>query len=78
MSTIKRKPRLQRAGRITPEAVAAYQHGDKIALHAALRLPPWQLSPLDAVGACPYPPRAAGATTWPDSVSLRAELEAVT
>lgn len=76
MGTIKRRPRLQHSGRITPEAVAAYQDGDKIALHAALRLPPWQLSPLDAVGACPYPHGAAGAMTWPDSVSLRVELEA--
>jgi len=76
MSTIKRKPRLQRAGRITPDAVAAFRADDRESLHAALRLPPWQLSPLDAIGECPYPHGAAGATTWPDSVSLRVELEA--
>lgn len=62
------------ASRITPEAIAAWSAGDSVALKRALRLPPWQLSPLDAVGDCPWHGLTAGATTWPDSVALREEL----
>jgi hypothetical protein len=61
--------------RITPEAVAAYRAGDKGELHRLLRLPPWQASPLDAEGECPFPRTSSGHLTWQDSVDLREALE---
>jgi hypothetical protein len=76
MATTKRKRRTERSGRITPEALAAYRAGKAKALHRALHLPPWQVSPLRASGPCPWPPSTAGGMTWADSVRLRAELEA--
>ena len=76
MSTIRRRTRNQQAGRITPEAVAAFVAGDHVTLKRALRLPPWQVSPLDADGACPYPPQTAAAATWADSLAMRNQLEA--
>lgn len=75
MATVRRKKRGAHTGRVTPAAVAAYRAGDWLALHTELRLPPWQVSPLDAVGPCPWPASMAGARTWADSVALRAELE---
>lgn len=75
MTTIRRRTRNQQAGRITPEAVAAFVAGDHAALQRALRLPPWQVSPLNAVGACPYPSGTGGADTWDDSLALRGQLE---
>lgn len=60
---------------ITVEAVAAYRAGDWLGLHRALGLKPWQPSPLDAVGECPWNGNSAGATFWPLAVELRAELE---
>lgn len=62
--------------RVTAAATAAFKAGDDVTLRSQLRLRPWQVSPLHAVGACPWPANCAGATTWPDSVALRAELEA--
>jgi hypothetical protein len=76
MTTIRRRTRSQQAGRITPEAVAAFNAGDHATLKHALRLPPWQVSPLDAEGACPYPSLTAGAVTWLDSSTLRNQLQA--
>ena len=76
MSTIRRRTRSQQAGRITPEAVAAFVAGDRATLKHALRLPPWQVSPLDAEGACPYPPLTGAAVTWLDSLALRSQLQA--
>lgn len=61
-------------GRITPAAVAAYREGDMRTLHKALNLPPWQASPVAAVGPCPWPAGTAGAATWPDSTALREAL----
>ncbi len=75
MGTRRRRSHNQRQ-RVTDETVALYAAGDKTALHQALRLPPWQVSPLEAVGECPYPPRSGGGNTWAESVALRAELEA--
>ena len=77
MTTIKRKRHTQQVGRITDEAIEAFRSGDELALHRALRLPPWQISPLAAVGECPWPATCGGATSWPDSVALREELEAI-
>ncbi|RLA18789.1 MAG: hypothetical protein DRQ56_06755 [Gammaproteobacteria bacterium] len=61
--------------RITAEVVAAYRAGDETELHRLLRLPPWQISPLEAEGECPYSRNAAGNGTWQDSVDLREALE---
>jgi len=71
---MKRKPRTPNRTRITPAAVEAYRAGNRLELHRALNLPPWQASPLDAVGACPWPERSAGALSWASSVRLREEL----
>ncbi len=73
MGTIRRRTRTERV-RVTSEAVAAFNNGDAAALHRALRLPPWQASPLIAEGECPWPPGSGGHTTWADSQALRAEL----
>ena len=70
-----RKPRKLRV-RVTPAAVAAYKAGDWLTLHRELHLKPWQASPLEAFGECPWLRGSAGARTWQDSISLRNELEA--
>ncbi len=61
---------------ITGEAEAAYRASDHAALHRALGLKPWEVSPLDAEGDAPWSPGSAGAKTWDKVVRLRAELEA--
>ncbi len=76
MTTPRRRKHTQQAGRITPDAIAAFRAGDAIALARALRLPPWHASPLEAVGACPWPCTTGGAATWADAIELRAQLEA--
>ena len=43
---VKRRVAKSRAHRITPEAVEAFRAGDYLALHAALGLRPWEVSPL--------------------------------
>lgn len=72
----KRTKAKQRQARITPEAVAAYRASDRVALHRALGLKPWEASPIDATGDCPWSPGSAGERTWDKVVGLRAELEA--
>ena len=62
--------------RITPEAIEAWRAGRWIDLQRALRLPPWHTSPLDADGDCPTD-NTAGASTWPESACLRAQLRAL-
>lgn len=74
MGTVNRRPRKQHVGRITPDALVAYAAGDRTGLHKALRLPPWQASPLDAEGECPYPSGSGYARTWADSLALREAL----
>jgi hypothetical protein len=74
MGTIRRRKHNQHSGRITRDAVACFMAGDWRGLHAALRLPPWQVSPLDATGPCPWPAGTRGGDTWPDSVALREAL----
>lgn len=74
MAGVRRRRRLEKAGRITQEAIAAFKAGDVIALQRALRLPPWQVSPLTVAGKCPWPPGSGGAITWVDSVGLREAL----
>jgi len=76
MATKRQRAPRGMASRITASAATAFLAGDPLALSHALRLPPWQVSPLDAAGECPYPAGAAGARTWADSVELREQLEA--
>lgn len=61
-------------GAITAAAVEAWNAGDRMALHRALGLRPWQVSPLDATGDCPHPDDTAGARSWPKAAALREEL----
>lgn len=72
---MKRKPRIPNRTRITPAAVEAFKAGDVAELRKALQLRPWETSPLDAVGVCPWPERSAGALSWASSVRLREELQ---
>lgn len=74
MAMVRRRKREARTGQVTPEAVAAFRAGDWLALHRALRLPPWQPSPLDAHGECPWPPGSAGEGSWGPSLALREVL----
>lgn len=67
--------RAQRSGTVTPAAVAAYRAGDRDALRRELCLKPWQPTPLEVDGRCPWPEGSAGAKAWPASVALRAALE---
>jgi hypothetical protein len=63
-----------RAHRITADAAAAFRACDRMALHRALGLKPWQPSPLDVD---PHPPRPDGtawAASWSQAVELRQEL----
>lgn len=71
---MKRKPRIPNRTRITPAAVEAFQAGDVAELRKALQLRPWETSPLDAVGACPWPPSSAGGRTWAKALELRGAL----
>ena len=57
-----------RAHRITPEAIAAFQAGDRMALHRALGalcLGPWMPSPLETDGPTP-PTWSAPRSAWRD------------
>lgn len=70
-----RRRRHSQTTRITRETVDAYNAGEAMGLHRLLRLPPWQTSPVDAVGDCPWPAGTGGYLTWQDSVELRHELQ---
>ena len=74
---VKRRTHKARPHRITDEAIDAYRAGDRLTLHRALGLRPWQPSPLDAdEDEAPWPPCTAGAVHWPLARELRAELVA--
>ena len=73
---LKRKTSKQRDTRITPEAVEAYRAGDEMALHRALGLKPWEPSPIDAIGNCPWSEGSGGSLSWAKVKALRGELEA--
>lgn len=75
MGTRYRTRRQDPGPRITARAVELFKAGDRIELHRALRLRPWQPSPLDATGACPWPPGCGAHESWVLAVELRAELE---
>lgn len=72
---IKRRTAKVRPHRITPEAIAAFCAGDRLALHAALGLRPWMPSPLEANGESPWPVGTAGHQFWCLARELRTELE---
>ena len=59
--------------RLTAAAVQAWREGDRIALHRALRLDPWEASPLDEENV--YSPNTAYADSWQQSRDWRLELE---
>ena len=61
--------------RITAEMIKAFNDDDDDRLRSLLRLKPWEESPLDAVGECPYPPTTMGALSWPKAKALRKQLE---
>ncbi|HUS54677.1 MAG TPA: hypothetical protein VMY41_11815 [Thermohalobaculum sp.] len=62
--------------RVTPEAIAAFEAGDHLALHRALNLGLWQVSPLDVDdGPSPWPPGTGGADSWPLACELQRELQ---
>ena len=78
MTTNRKQP--DRAHRpITPEAIELYRNRDKLGLHSALGLQPWQVSPLDALGAQPpawCPPGDGWRRSWAEGRALRHQLEA--
>jgi hypothetical protein len=60
--------------RIPRAVIEAYKAGDNDTLCVLLDLKPWEISPLEAVGECPYPRTSAGGRSWPKAVALREEL----
>jgi hypothetical protein len=70
----KRRTGKSRDHRLTPSAIEAWKAGDAAALHRALGLKPWMISPLRVEGECPYLPGTAGAVTWPAMQELRTQL----
>ena len=74
MGMVRRRKHEERSGRITTGAQAAFEAGDWLRLHRELRLPPWQASPLDAMGECPWPATTAAGVTWAASAGLRKAL----
>ena len=73
------RKRVSRAGgrfRITRQAVEAFQAGDHERLHMALKIRPWEPSPLETD--TPEPPYDSGnqwSKSWPEIHQLRLELE---
>lgn len=67
---------------ITPAAVAAFKAGDYLALHRALRLRPWEASPLpretEALGVddgpCQWGPNTLYGESWPRAQELQRRL----
>lgn len=66
---------MTRRRRIPRAVIEAYEAGDDDTVRALLDLKPWEVSPLDADGACPYSPTSAGTTSWAKAAALREELE---
>ena len=61
--------------RVPRAVIEAYEARDNDTLHALLDLKPWEVSPLDADGPCPYSPTSAGTMSWAKAAALREELE---
>lgn len=57
--------------RITEAARDAWQAGDVRALHLALGLRPWEPSPLEIEGPCPWRAGTVGAQSWDRIAELR-------
>jgi|GEM_PF-2297577 len=73
---VKRRLAKVRENRITPEAVAAFNAEDRTALADALRLRPWEISPLEVCdGPSPYPAGSGGCTTWQKALELLTQLQ---
>ena len=76
---IKRRVSKTLRHRITPDAIEAFIAGDYMALHRALGLAPWEMSPLpaasNALGADPDDPPPGDGTGWYDSWPLAMELQ---
>lgn len=70
----KRRTPKNREHAITPEAIDAFRKGDRVSLHRALGLKPWQHSPLDVGGS--ERPEWIDPADWALQRSLRTELEA--
>ena len=60
--------------RIPRAVIEAYEAEDDDTLRALLDLKPWEVSPLDADGPCPYSPTSAGARSWPKAMALQEEF----
>jgi hypothetical protein len=61
--------------RVTPEALESFKAGDWLGLHRALRLRPFEASPLDvSAQGCVYPLGSAYAHSWPQALALLEEL----
>jgi hypothetical protein len=71
---VKKRKSKQTMHPITPDATAAFQAGEAMALHRALGLRPWEISPLECAGACTYPAGTGGAESWPQAQAMQAEL----
>ena len=72
---VKRRLAKVKENRITPAAVIAFRAGDREALHRALALRPWEVSPLDVhEGESPWPGNSGGAQSWEKAKLLSAEL----
>jgi len=74
----KRRTAKERATKVPPEAVAAFQRGDKDALDLAIGLRPWECSPFDVDG--DEPPEwmrdQFQKERWRNAREIRLELEA--
>jgi hypothetical protein len=72
----KRRVDKARRHRISAEALAAYRAKDCNALHRALSLRPWEVSPLRVDQGPPPDGPTAYAASWPQAQQLQRELEA--
>ncbi|MFD2053781.1 hypothetical protein ACFSQT_12000 [Mesorhizobium calcicola] len=76
---MKRRVSKSRNRGINPQAVEAFKAGDNATLRQALKIRPWEPSPLEVDG--PQPPDwarndgTAWTACWPNAWALRQELE---
>ena len=79
MPTMRRRTIRSTKGRITAEAVEAFEAGDYHALHRALGLGPWEPSPLpqsvEPLGVDPDNPPPRDGTCWAEAWSKVVELQ---
>ena len=76
---IKRRTSKALRHRITPDAIEAFIARDYLALHRALGLAPWEMSPLplsvEQLGVDPDDPPPGEGTGWYESWPLAVELQ---